>query len=161
MIQWFLAFLDVQKQPWPFTLWAPKICCILRINSWIELIFLMLTVTQEFVVRLIPYSLAFKWCRSIAVAVFVCIFISFFCQLWDFYKYHWCMSYVLIGRLKIDWFQFFWYLLCTASQWQVFMTSSTFWSYFQNAVKRKLKKPVSDPDVFFFRAQVLSPNILK
>ena len=35
-----------QELQWSFSSWDPKICCILRMNSWIELILPMLTVMQ-------------------------------------------------------------------------------------------------------------------
>ena len=37
MIQWFLGGRG-QKWPWPVSSWDPKICCILKMNLWIELI---------------------------------------------------------------------------------------------------------------------------
>ena len=40
-----------QKWPWPFSSWDQKIWSILRVNIWIELIFLILTD-----IRLISYS---------------------------------------------------------------------------------------------------------
>ena len=43
---WFNDFWVglVKKRQWPFSSWYPKICCILRMNLWNELIFLMLIV---------------------------------------------------------------------------------------------------------------------
>ena len=38
-IQWFLGVRG-QKWPGPFSSWDHKISCILRMNLWIELIFL-------------------------------------------------------------------------------------------------------------------------
>ena len=46
--------------PWPFSSRDPKTCYILWMNIWIELIFGMLIVMQQFLVRLISYSLTFK-----------------------------------------------------------------------------------------------------
>ena len=57
------------KWPWPFSSWDPKICCILIMNLWIELIFWMVIVMQYFLVRLISYSLTFKCRGSTAVVL--------------------------------------------------------------------------------------------
>ena len=44
---WFNDFWGVcQKWPWPISSWDPKICCVLRMNLWIELIFGMMMVMQ-------------------------------------------------------------------------------------------------------------------
>ena len=54
-----------QKWPWLVSSWDPKICCMLRMSLWIELIFWMLTVMQEFLVKPILYSISLSFeCRS-------------------------------------------------------------------------------------------------
>ena len=45
VISMILGWCD-QKWVLPFSLWDPKICFILRMILWIELIFYMLTVIQ-------------------------------------------------------------------------------------------------------------------
>ena len=45
-----------QKWAWLFSSWGHKICCIIRVNLWIELIFYMLTVMEYVLVRLAYYS---------------------------------------------------------------------------------------------------------
>ena len=72
-----------QKWPLLFRSWETKICSTIRMNLWIELIFWMLIVMQEFLVRLIPYSLTFKWWGSTAVVLLVSFYI-WFCNCYIF-----------------------------------------------------------------------------
>ena len=67
------SFLSVPCQRWQqlFSSWDPK-TCIWKMNIWIELIILMLIVMQEFLVRLISYSLTFKCWGSTVVVLLVC-----------------------------------------------------------------------------------------
>ena len=71
LIQSFLSVL-CQRWQWLFSSWDPK-TCILKMNLWIELIILMLIVMQQFLVRLISYSLTFKCWGSTGVVVLVLI----------------------------------------------------------------------------------------
>ena len=68
----FSRFLSGRGQKWPWIVcsWDTKICCILKINLWIELVFWMLIVMQWFLVRLIS-SLTFKCQESAAVVLLV------------------------------------------------------------------------------------------
>ena len=50
----------LQRWQWLFSSWDPK-TYILKMNIWIELIIWILIVMQQFLVRLISYSLTFKW----------------------------------------------------------------------------------------------------
>ena len=60
---------------------GPKICCILRVNLWIELISWMLIVMQQFLVRLISYSLTFKCCDFTEVVLLARFWIcNIFCN---------------------------------------------------------------------------------
>ena len=56
-IKWFFTcwykFRKAKSSFNGFLLWDPKICCISRMNFWIERIFCMLIVMQQFLGRLI------------------------------------------------------------------------------------------------------------
>ena len=75
LIQSFLSVL-CQRWQWLFSSWDPK-TCILKMNLWIELIILMLIVMQQFLVRLISYSLAFKFWGSAAVVLLVSFVVDY------------------------------------------------------------------------------------
>ena len=71
---WLSDFrVGVLKNKRVFSSWDPKICCILRKNLRIELIFWMLIVMQNFLVRLISYSLTFKCWESTLVVILVLV----------------------------------------------------------------------------------------
>ena len=63
---------------WSFSSCDCKICCILRLNWRIELIFCIMIVMQQFLIRLISYSiyLTFKcWGLNVVVLVFLILLI--------------------------------------------------------------------------------------
>ena len=60
-----------QKWVWPFSLWDPKICCILKWVYELKLNFACWLWCNNFLVKLIPFSVyfTFKW-QSSAVVLF-------------------------------------------------------------------------------------------
>ena len=75
LIQSFLS-VPCQRWQWLFSSWDPK-TCILKMNIWIELNILMLIVMQKFLVRLISYSLVFKFWGSTAVVLLVSFVVDY------------------------------------------------------------------------------------